>query len=140
MSAGVLLVTHPGVGAALADTAAAIIGHNDLPLAHLSPQEPESPQVTCTRGQSLIETLDQGVGVIILTDAFGATPSNIALALGRTSANPVIAGLNLPMLLRVLNYLDLPLDVLAQKALSAAQDGILDVKATEQSKQTRRHG
>ncbi len=125
MKPGLLLLTHPGVGAALTHTAETILG--DLPLAieYLAPSTHEAIETTHGRAEMLINALDSGAGVIILTDAYGATPSNMAVALGRAHRLPVLAGLNLPMLLRILNYPDLSTSALVEKALSAAQDGIL---------------
>ena len=48
-----------------------------------------------------IETVDSGSGVIILTDLFGGTPSNLAISLLDTGRVEVIAGINLPMLIRL---------------------------------------
>jgi len=48
-----------------------------------------------------IEDVDQGVGVIVLTDLFGGTPSNLAISLMRPGKVEVIAGINLPMLIRL---------------------------------------
>jgi PTS system mannose-specific IIA component len=48
-----------------------------------------------------IERVDQGRGVIILTDLFGGTPSNLAISLMETGRIEVIAGVNLPMLIRL---------------------------------------
>lgn len=126
MSTGLLLVTHPGVGDALVDTAASILGELPLATATLSPRKEETPEATQARGIALTKALaTDGGGVLILTDAYGATPGNVAVAIGEQQGSPVVTGLNLPMLLRVMNYPYLALDVLAEKAIEAAQDSIL---------------
>lgn len=61
----------------------------------------------------------------VLTDMFGSTPSNVAIRVARGANARVIAGANLPMLIRVLNYQHLPLTELVNKALSGGHDGIL---------------
>ncbi|MEM6857694.1 MAG: PTS sugar transporter subunit IIA [Pseudomonadota bacterium] len=48
-----------------------------------------------------IKAVDAGVGVIILTDLFGGTPSNLAISLLEAGRVEVIAGINLPMLIRL---------------------------------------
>ena len=73
----------------------------------------------------MIEQLDQGDGVLILTDMYGSTPGNIACALGQNNRVAVVAGLNLPMLVRVLNYPQLDLHTLAEKAESGGRIGIV---------------
>ena len=74
------------------------------------------------------EKLDSGDGVLVLTDMYGATPSNIACRLRKLHDVRVVAGLNLPMLIRVLNYPGLDLDELMHKALSGGRDGVLIFK------------
>ena len=51
-----------------------------------------------------VDRVDQGEGVVLLTDMFGGTPSNLAISLMETGRIEVIAGINLPMLIRILNY------------------------------------
>ena len=67
--------------------------------------------------------LDHGAGVLVLTDMYGATPSNIALRLAGAKVR-IVTGLNLPMLMRVLNYSQLGLDQLAEKAVSGGREGV----------------
>lgn len=73
-----------------------------------------------------LETLDQGEGVLVLTDLYGSTPANVAVALlGEYGRLRVIAGVNLPMLLRALNYASSDLDTVAEKALQGGRGGVL---------------
>ncbi|KAF0282557.1 PTS fructose transporter subunit IIA [Spiribacter sp. 1M153] len=129
MSAGLLLVTHPGVGKALRETAEGILPRLPLAIATLSPGPHDPPETTLGRVEAAAAGVDSGDGVLILTDAFGATPANIAIAVARGQGYPVITGVNLPMLLRVLNYPELSLESLARMALAAARDGILEAVA-----------
>jgi len=63
--------------------------------------------------------------VLILTDLYGSTPSNIANRLIDTHNARAISGANLPMLLRILNYPDMDLEALCDKAADGARDGIV---------------
>jgi PTS system ascorbate-specific IIA component len=63
--------------------------------------------------------------VLVLTDMYGSTPSNIASRLVRERGWRLIAGVNLPMLIRVLNYSGLGIHELISKALSGGHDGIM---------------
>jgi PTS system ascorbate-specific IIA component len=72
-----------------------------------------------------VAALDDGDGVLVLTDMYGSTPSNVASSLGREDRVVVVAGLNLPMLVRVLNYPEDSLSALAEKAVSGGNRGIL---------------
>ena len=73
-----------------------------------------------------LRRVDQGEGVLILTDVYGASPSNLAARLTQlgTPARRV-AGLNLPMLLRVCNYPEKNLDELAQTAVAGGKTGVI---------------
>lgn len=68
---------------------------------------------------SAIGTVDQGLGVIVLTDMFGGTPSNLAISLLEEGRVEVVAGLNLPMLVKLARVRK---DCNLAKAASAAQD------------------
>lgn len=81
------------------------------------------PEQSLAQARDLLKALDQGQGCLIFTDIFGATPSNIAHHLA-SDETVVIAGVNLPMLFRVLNYPHSDLDTLAEKAVNAGHEGI----------------
>lgn len=66
-----------------------------------------------------------GDGVLVLTDIYGSTPGNIANRLFDAHGVAVIAGINVPMLIRVLNYPDLSLEELVNKAVTGGHDGII---------------
>lgn len=75
--------------------------------------------------QSLLNGIDEGDGVLIFTDMYGSTPSNIATRFEKRAGIHVIAGINLPMFMRALNYADLSLANITEKALSGGHDGIM---------------
>ena len=75
---------------------------------------------------TILKDLDTGEGVLLLTDLFGATPSNIAQAIREAHNARLVTGLNLPMLIRVMNYPDLNLDELADEAVEGGQSGIIE--------------
>ena len=70
--------------------------------------------------------MDGGDGVLVLTDLYGASPANLAAKVARLGT-PVrrVSGLNLPMLLRVMNYAELPLDELPAIAAAGARNGVI---------------
>lgn len=125
MSVGLLLITHAGVGQTLLDVAAATMHGCPLKVRCLDVGSAANPELMQTSADRLIAELDRGDGVLILTDAYGSTPSNIACRLSGSHRIAVVAGLNLPMLLRVLNYPALTLRELAHKALSGGRDGVV---------------
>ncbi|NLO80155.1 MAG: PTS fructose transporter subunit IIA [Xanthomonadaceae bacterium] len=125
MSVGLLLITHAGVGEALLKVATATFPDHPLRVGCLDVGASADPDVIRKNSERMIAELDSGDGVLILTDAYGSTPSNIACALRYKHRTAVVAGLNLPMLLRVLNYPHLSLRELASKALSGGRDGVM---------------
>jgi mannose PTS system EIIA component len=126
MTVGLLLITHNRVGAELLGTASATLGICPLATAVLPVMPDSDPEALVTRGRHMVAELDQGHGVLVLTDVYGSTPSNIATRVAEHDGRAmVVAGINLPMLLRILNYPQLDLQDLAEKALSGGRDGIL---------------
>lgn len=130
MNVGLLLITHGLIGAALLQSARDILGVCPLPASHLSVDQNCNPDQVLKDARHAIQQLNNDAGVLILTDLYGSTPSNIACRLQQAGKVRVIAGLNLPMLIRILNYPDLALDELAHKAISGGRDGILMLEET----------
>jgi PTS system ascorbate-specific IIA component len=73
----------------------------------------------------LTRQLDEGDGVLVLTDIYGATPGNIALKLLQPGRVEGISGVNLPMLIRALTYREQGLAVVVEKALSGGTEGVV---------------
>ncbi|TAL88902.1 MAG: PTS fructose IIA subunit family protein [Rhodanobacter sp.] len=126
MSVGVLLMTHEAVGQALISAAHHVMPNLPLRVTAVEVPPESDPEVMRTLTAHHARDLDQGDGVLILADLYGATPCNIGLSLGALGVRiRCVSGLNLPMLLRVLNYAEKPLDELAEIAASGGRGGIL---------------
>lgn len=126
MSVGILLLTHEGIGPALMAAATRLL--RQLPLkteAFEVPYEADA-DVLLPAASAALRRVDTGAGVLILIDLYGATPSNLGAKLARLGT-PVrrVAALNLPMLLRVMNYADLDLDELPPVAAAGARNGVI---------------
>jgi PTS system ascorbate-specific IIA component len=125
MTVGLCLISHDRIGQALLDTAVSMLGGQPLPAAVIAVTAASDPAQVLAQAQEAVQALDQGDGVIVLTDMFGSTPSNIATALKRDNERvTVIAGVNLPMLVRLMNYPRLGIAQLKDKALSGGREGI----------------
>jgi len=118
---GILLVTHEGLGDSLLDCVKHVLGEVPPNLKALSVSAGEDPEQKSVEGQELIKELDAGSGVLILSDVFGATPSNIARQLCRAERVMGVAGVNLPMLLRVACYPTTTLPELAKVAVEGGR-------------------
>ncbi len=125
MSVGLILITHQNLGETLLQTARSMLGELPEACEALAMSQGDDPDRVEAKARARLGILDQGEGVLILTDMFGSTPANVASRLARDQRRRVIAGVNLPMLVRVLNYRDLPLTELVNKAISGGHDGIL---------------
>ncbi len=122
---GVLLVTHGAIGDELLATAAQILGKASARTAVVSVPSAEDPAALLAQARALVAQLDDGSGVLVLTDMYGSTPGNIVrnlLADGRVEG---VAGLSLPMLVRVLSGRDRTLAAAVERALSGGTEGVL---------------
>ena len=124
MSVGVLIITHSGIGAAIYGTANFMIHEIPLDIKLLSASRESDADELLESAILLIRELDSGDGVLVLTDLYGSTPSNIALRLYEYAEVAVVTGLNLSMLIRVMNYPQLSLHELSKKAYSGGVDGV----------------
>lgn len=97
---GVIITTHGNVGGELIKAVEMIKGSSEGVL-HLSMDQTKGVEELKKDLASAIKKLDQGQGVLILTDLFGGTPSNIALSLLKPGKVEVVTGVNLPMLLKL---------------------------------------
>jgi PTS system ascorbate-specific IIA component len=106
-----------------------VLGKRPVYLRQLGVTVHDDPDALLPVAEDLIRFLDQGDGVLVLTDIFGATPSNIAARLLRPGKVEGIAGVNLPMLIRALSYRNEPLLAARDKALAGACEGVVRMDA-----------
>jgi PTS system ascorbate-specific IIA component len=125
MNVGLLLITHGRIGHSLYDAVVSMLGSCPLNTRVLSIAQDQDPEERIQQAREFIKNLNHGGGVLVLTDMYGSTPSNIACALRVEKEVAVVTGVNLPMLVRILNYPELSLEQLVQKALSAGREGVL---------------
>ncbi|HET7930531.1 MAG TPA: PTS fructose IIA subunit family protein [Rhodanobacteraceae bacterium] len=123
--AGILLLTHEEIGRALIAAAQHVMPRLPCQLDALEVGANDDPDTLLDAAARAARALDHGGGVLVLADLYGGTPCNIANKLtARGLRARCVSGLNLPMLLRVLNYVDKPLDELAEVAASGGRSGI----------------
>ncbi len=125
MKIKLLLVTHESIGESLLAVARTTLGDDlPLPVKTIAVATDADPMSISARLQAELDYIADDKDVLILTDIFGATPCNISQTLTHENAIQIVSGLNLPMLLRVLNYPNLPLNEIVEKAISGGKDGI----------------
>ena len=121
---GVIVVTHGQFGKYLLEAAQTILGPQEQ-CAHIAVEGALEMSALLTELKQTVKRMETGDGVIILTDMFGGTPSNISLSLLQPGKVDVLTGANLPMLLRILGMRAQELSQLAQEAKNAAIQGIV---------------
>jgi PTS system mannose-specific IIA component len=122
---GVLIVTHGDIGTSLLTSANQILGGVQQQVATLSVWRADEIDDLVLRARELIEGLDAGDGVLVLTDIFGATPGNVVSRLLEDGRIEGVSGASLPMLLRVLTGRNGSLTAAVQRALSGGAEGVV---------------
>lgn len=130
MSVGVLLVTHDNIGSSLLESLELMWERAlPLPVKVLPIRHENDPEEFSYHAKMICKNLNQGQGVLVLTDLFAATPCRIASDLITNCRVRIVAGINLPMLVKIMNYYDNDLDTLANIAVSGGCQGVLDVNS-----------
>jgi PTS system ascorbate-specific IIA component len=124
MNVGLLLITHDEVGDLLLQTAESIFGSRPLNSGTVGVKNHQDCEQLQQQATQLVNRLDAGDGVLVLTDLYGSTPANIAAKLQQPDRVNVVSGINLPMVLKTFNYASLDLEALTTKVLTGGQDSI----------------
>ena len=122
---GILIIAHGSLGESLIHCASHVMGGRPPLLLQMGVNIHDDPQKLLPEASQLVRSLDQGQGVLIFSDVYGATPCNLAcklLAAGRVEG---IAGVNLPMLVRALTYRNEALKTVLAKAVSGGIEGVV---------------
>ena len=126
MTVSVLIISHHDIGTALTSALAQIIGHTPLLIDKLEIGFDMPVETAQSLLEEKIDLLNQGDGILILTDLFGATPCNIANKYQEPNKISVVSGVNLPMLLKLATNPRLPLEEMAKNAKSGGKTGIVN--------------
>ena len=126
---GILLITHGTLGESLIHCASHVLNKRPPLLKQLGITAQDDPYNLLPQARALLKELDEGDGVLILSDMYGGSPANIAAKLLVPGRIEGVAGVNLPMLIRVLNYRDRPLSTIVTKAVSGGCDGVVRMPA-----------
>lgn len=122
--AGILIIAHAPLASALKECVAHIYGGLPARIGAIDVLPDSDPAQVVAFAHSEIERLREENGTLVLTDMFGATPANIASRLATLPGVRVLAGVNLPMLVRGVCYRTCELETLVEKALAGASKGV----------------
>lgn len=129
MNAAILLITHRDFGKNLRAIAEDILGHAIDNCTVVDVENGSDTDLVRACAEDAAKTLDNGNGLLILTDIYGATPANIACGLIDKPARQLITGVNLPMLLKAVTYRHLPLEQLTGKVIDGGRSSIIEACA-----------
>lgn len=126
MACGILLITHPGIGAAFLDVATGLLRHLPLKIESFEVPLDADLDALLPQASAAMRRVDSGDGVLVMTDLYGASPSNLASRLAKLGT-PVrrVSALSLPMLLRVMNYPEQGLQELPATAAAGTRNGAI---------------
>nr|WP_315486566.1 PTS fructose transporter subunit IIA [uncultured Undibacterium sp.] len=125
---GLLLMTHAPLGTAFLQAAAHVFRSKPERLEAIDVVADQNVDEVNRLALEAVRRLDDGSGVLIMTDILGGTPSNCCRHLGDSNQVAVIAGISLPMLLRAITYRQDALDVVVEMALAGGQNGATRVE------------
>lgn len=126
---GILIIAHGTLGESLIHCASHVLNKRPARLKQLGITAQDDPLLLLPQARSLVKELDGGSGVLILSDMYGGSPSNIAAKLLIPGRVEGVAGVNLPMVIRALTYRDRSLATLIVKAVSGGCEGVLRIPA-----------
>jgi PTS system ascorbate-specific IIA component len=126
MAVGILLITHPGIGSALLETATRLLGKLPLLAGSFELEFDADLGLVLPKASAALKRVAGDDGSLLLTDVYGASPARLAHSLSLIGG-PCrrVAGLSLPMLLRVMNYGDQGLEDLARTAANGGRNGVV---------------
>jgi PTS system ascorbate-specific IIA component len=124
---GILLVTHFGLGETLIQCACHVLNKRPQQIQQLGVAAQDDPLDALPLARDLIKLVDNGRGVLVLTDLYGATPSNIVLKLLEAGRIEGVTGVSLPMLLRALTYRDKDMETLIARSIAGGRDGVVNM-------------
>lgn len=139
---GILIIAHAPLANALRQCALHVFPDCGPGVIAIDVQPNLSPDETLGSARIAMEQLfgqPQASGVLVLTDIFGATPSNVAQKLVDGVKSRLITGVNLPMLLRSVSYRHEALDTLVSRAMVGGTQGVMQVAVTAPQNQPRRN-
>ena len=137
MTIGILIIAHAPLASALRACVLHVFPEVEGSLSALDVVANEPPEDTLATARTMVQQLD-APGVLVLTDVFGATPCNVAQKLVDGVHSKLVAGVNLPMLLRTVNYRHESLDLLVARALAGGSQCIMQVAVSAPLNQTKK--
>ena len=122
---GILIIAHENLGQSLIDCASHILSTTPKQLAALDVKSNADPDTLLKEAQGIIEEINSGDGVLVLSDMVGGTPCNIATKLVGISNAEGLSGVSLPMLIVAISNRELPIAFCVEKTIKSGQESIM---------------
>jgi len=124
---GILLITHGTFGESLIQNVCHVLNKRPALIGQVGVAAQDDPLDILPMATLLLKEVDEGEGVLIMTDILGASPANLALKLLDPGRIEGVSGVSLPMVLRALTYRKNGMSTLLKKAISGGHDGIINM-------------
>ena len=124
---GILVIAHGALAESLVAAVTHVLGTRPPQFEAFAVDADADPLALLPKAQEAVAAVDSGDGVVVFADCYGATPCNLALKLVDRGRVEVVAGVNLPMLVRTFTYRDRGLDTIVRKAVSGGCEGVLHI-------------
>jgi PTS system ascorbate-specific IIA component len=124
---GILVVAHGALAASLVAAVTHVLGTRPPHFEAFAVDADDDPLALLPTATQAVAAVDSGDGVVVFCDLYGASPCNLALKLVDRGRVEVIAGVNLPMLVRTFTYRDKGMETIVRKAVSGGCEGVLHV-------------
>ena len=137
MNNGILIIAHAPLASALRQCVLHVFPDATATMLAIDVQPNTPPEESLAAARITLAQMPQ-THVLVLTDMFGATPCNVAQKVVDGIRAKLIAGVNLPMLLRTMTYLNESLDALVARALAGGAQGVMQVAIAAPQNQVRK--
>ena len=137
MSTGILIIAHAPLASALRACVLHVYPEAAETVLAVDVEPQASPDQSLALARTMLLAL-QSADALVLTDVFGATPCNVAQKLIDGQHSKLVAGVNLPMLLRTVNYRQESLDLLVTRAVAGGTQSIMQVAVTAPQNQAKK--
>ncbi len=137
MNNGILIIAHAPLAGALRQCVLHVFPDDAATVLAIDVQPNTPPEESLAAARITLAQMTQ-THVLVLTDMFGATPCNVAQKVVDGIRAKLIAGVNLPMLLRTMTYRNEPLDALMARALAGGAQGVMQVAIAAPQNQVRK--
>ena len=126
---GIVIIAHGNLGDSLIQCMTHLLGKRPDGITSLQVTGTDDARSLLPTAQRLVTAVDQGEGVLVITDIFGSTPSNLACKLLIPGRVEGVAGANVPMLVRAVTYRTRGIDVMLKRVVSGGCEGVFHIEA-----------